>query len=151
MGDGEPIKAEADAFETLIPDKIVALPPDVETEPELPATFSPTKRKRWMYYGSWLPEFRCYYAENMSQLLHQMDPTRDLNALRIQVASLQRLTMSVDPKVRIMAEKIVMELAGLGVAWEHKKKAGALDLNVQVSLKDLILQATEKAKLLRAV
>ena len=115
---------------------------------ELPKFFHPRRRSKIDYYGVSIPEYLCYATENLSAKLCQMDSTHDRDTVRIILARLHKLSLSVDVKCQVMAMKCIMDLAGLAVAWEHKKKP--TEINVQVKLSDLILEASQRLKLVKS-
>lgn len=140
--DEEPIKVDA----------VIVSSPSLDAEiPVLPESFHPRSRKWIEYYGFKLKEFQCYYVEKTAERIHGVDNTFDLDSLKIQLASWQKLTMCDDFKVALAAGKLFSDVVGLSVAWEHKKNAKAIDVTVTHKLSDLIIEAASKARLLRKV
>lgn len=131
--------------------EIISTTPISDGEPEpLPKLFHPRRKQRFDYYGVSLPEYLCCACEYLVGLIMRMEPDRDADFLRITLARWYKLSLSSDVKVQAVAQKMIGDLAGLTYLWEHKKKS-PMEVNVQLKLSDLILEATQKASRLRAV
>jgi hypothetical protein len=126
--------------------EIISSPSGDELQ-DLPKFFHPRRKQRFDYYGVSLPEYLCCACEYLVASVMRMEPGRDADFLRITFARWYKLTLCSDPKVQVLAQKMIGDLAGLAYLWEHKKKTP--EINVQLKLSDLIIEATNRLRLVK--
>lgn len=94
-------------------------------KPEIVGPARNTKRKR-EYFGIALPEFYIPIIEALVRKLIRMDPEHDPDFLRSYLAQLYQIALGIDQRGKALGLKMIGDLAGLAVVWEHKKRNGLL-------------------------
>ena len=124
---------------------------DLAVEPVLPAKFSPKIRGVYHdYYGSKLPEYLCYACEYLSSKIAKLDPEQDRDFLRGFLARLHQISRCKDRKASLVALSMIGTLAGLAIRAERAASlAGGVNVNLNLTVSDIIVKAREQLRLIR--